>query len=130
MKIIPESLKILNLNANYLALGLLKWVIWIKWVREKLMKLNLVHIWKFNEHYPGYTAAMKALEKDDQHQMFLKNLAPMLRSRENQVVLEFNFWESTEKVDPDGIYELRTYLLKVLSFQANSLAWPITRMGT
>jgi hypothetical protein len=41
-------------------------------------------------------------------------MAPMLRSRENQIVLEFSFWEAAEEVkDPEGLYELRSYRLKV-----------------
>ena len=41
-------------------------------------------------------------------------MAPMLRSRESQIVLEFSFWESAEEVkDPEGLYELRSYRLKV-----------------
>lgn len=44
-------------------------------------------------------------------------MAPMLRSRENQIVLEFSFWESAEEVkDPEGLYELRSYRLKVGHF--------------
>ncbi len=38
----------------------------------------------------------------------------MLRSRENQIILEFSFLKSTAEVtETQGIYELRSYLLKV-----------------
>lgn len=37
---------------------------------------------------------------------------PMLRSRENQIVLEFSFWNASIPHDLNSIYELRTYRLK------------------
>jgi hypothetical protein len=49
---------------------------------------------------------------DDTYQKFQKQLRPMLRSRENQMLLEFAFWNAAEPVETNGIYELRTYLLK------------------
>jgi hypothetical protein len=53
------------------------------------------------------------LAKDVQFQEFQKKLAPMLRSRNNQIVLEFSFLETAEEVKgPEGIYELRSYGLK------------------
>ena len=77
----------------------------------------LVHIWRYNQ-YPGYTETLSRLSNDSVHQTFKKRLAPMLRSRENQIVLEFSFWEAAEEVkDPEGIYELRSYLLKVFAFE-------------
>lgn len=37
----------------------------------------------------------------------------MLISRDNQICLEFAFWKSRPPVALGGIYEMRTYLLKV-----------------
>ncbi|KAI9015188.1 hypothetical protein BC832DRAFT_547657 [Gaertneriomyces semiglobifer] len=70
-----------------------------------------VHIWEYN-NYPGYIATQKMLKQDAQYQTFLKELAPMLRSRQNQMLLEFSFWQGGPPAAPDGIYELRSYLLK------------------
>ncbi|KAI9105309.1 hypothetical protein DFS34DRAFT_655376 [Phlyctochytrium arcticum] len=73
-----------------------------------------VHIWEY-DNYPGYTETQKRLAKD-RYQAFLRQLAPMLRSRQNQMLLEFAFWNQAQDAQPaiihDGIYELRSYLLK------------------
>jgi len=37
----------------------------------------------------------------------------MLRSRTSQIVLEFAFWVGSPPASNDGVYEMRTYLLKV-----------------
>ncbi len=71
-----------------------------------------IHIWEY-QHYPGYTDTMAKLTQDKEYQSFLRKLRPMLRSRSNQIMLEFAFWETAQQVeDPQGIYELRTYLLR------------------
>ena len=107
------------LLSKYVSLvrGRPKWDNLIKRVRALVFKLahasRIVHIWEY-KHYPGYTDTQKMLAQDATYQSFLKQLAPMLRSRENQIVLEFSFWEAAKEVtDPQGIYELRSYLLKV-----------------
>ncbi|KAH6559726.1 hypothetical protein BASA50_004980 [Batrachochytrium salamandrivorans] len=75
-----------------------------------------IHIWEYN-HYPGYIQTKGILAKDELHQAFQRKLRPMLRSRENQMMLEFAFWSSAaaskaSTFDDSSIYELRTYLLK------------------
>lgn len=47
------------------------------------------------------------------YQEFLKQLRPLLVSRENNVMLEFSFWQTSPPMVTDGIYELRKYSLKV-----------------
>ncbi|KND04086.1 uncharacterized protein SPPG_01528 [Spizellomyces punctatus DAOM BR117] len=70
-----------------------------------------VHIWEYN-NYPGYIETQALLKKDVRYQAFLRQLAPMLRSRQNQMLLEFAFWQGSSPEIHDGIYELRSYLLK------------------
>ncbi|KAI8928382.1 hypothetical protein BC831DRAFT_397567 [Entophlyctis helioformis] len=70
-----------------------------------------IHIWEYN-HYPGYIKTHEHLAMDVQYQAFLRKLRPMLRSRENQIMLEFAFWQAAAPMTTGGIYELRTYLLK------------------
>jgi len=70
-----------------------------------------IHIWEFN-NYPGYTETMQLLSTDPTHTAFKKAVAPMLRERSNQMLLEFNFWDGSAPATPGGIYELRTYTLK------------------
>ncbi|KAJ3115839.1 hypothetical protein HDU96_011027 [Phlyctochytrium bullatum] len=70
-----------------------------------------LHIWEYNK-YEGYDETTMLLAKDAKYQKFLKDLRPMLRSRESQIMLEFAFWEASTPSFQDGIYELRTYRLK------------------
>ncbi|KAJ3213196.1 hypothetical protein HDU67_003174 [Dinochytrium kinnereticum] len=70
-----------------------------------------LHIWEYNK-YQGYDETTLLLSKDAPYQKFLKELRPMLRSRESQIMLEFAFWEGSSPSFTDGIYELRTYCLK------------------
>ncbi|KAF9541583.1 hypothetical protein EC957_002952 [Mortierella hygrophila] len=78
----------------------------------------IFHIWEF-EGYLGHTQEMDRLRKDPTYQKFLKDLRPMLISRDNQICLEFAFWKSRPPVALGGIYEMRTYLLK----PGNLLEW-------
>ncbi|KAF9985497.1 hypothetical protein BGZ75_002944 [Mortierella antarctica] len=77
-----------------------------------------VHIWEF-DGYPGHAQEMGRLRADPIYQKFLKDLRPMLISRDNQICLEFAFWKSRPPVNLGGIYEMRTYLLK----PGNLLEW-------
>ncbi|KAG0342043.1 hypothetical protein BG004_005778 [Podila humilis] len=76
------------------------------------------HIWEF-DGYLGHSQEMDRLRKDPTYQKFIKDLRPMLRSRDNQICLEFAFWKSRPPVALGGIYEMRTYLLK----PGNLLEW-------
>ncbi|KAF9905895.1 hypothetical protein EC991_001222 [Linnemannia zychae] len=78
----------------------------------------MFHIWEF-EGYLGHAQEMDRLRKDPTYQKFLKDLRPMLISRDNQICLEFAFWKSRPPVALGGIYEMRTYLLK----PGNLLEW-------
>ncbi|KAG0207972.1 hypothetical protein BGX33_006524 [Mortierella sp. NVP41] len=77
-----------------------------------------LHIWEF-DGYPGHAQEMDRLRRDPTYQKFLKDLRPMLISRDNQICLEFAFWKSRPPVALGGIYEMRTYLLK----PGNLLEW-------
>ncbi|KAJ3401798.1 hypothetical protein HDV05_000265, partial [Chytridiales sp. JEL 0842] len=70
-----------------------------------------VHIWEYN-HYPGYEDTTSMLKTDPTYQKFLKKMRPMLRERQNQMMLEFDFWMNSGPAIHNGIYELRTYQLK------------------
>ncbi|KAI7816740.1 hypothetical protein BC939DRAFT_467931 [Gamsiella multidivaricata] len=89
------------------------------WLTEIGELDTAVHIWEFDGGYLGHTQEMNRLRKDPGYQKFLKDLRPMLLSRDNQICLEFAFWKSRPPVDLGGIYEMRTYLLK----PGNLLEW-------
>ncbi|KAG0272494.1 hypothetical protein BGZ95_011752 [Linnemannia exigua] len=78
----------------------------------------MLHIWEF-EGYLGHAQEMDRLRNDPIYQKFLKDLRPLLISRDNQICLEFAFWKSRPPVALGGIYEMRTYLLK----PGNLLEW-------
>ncbi|KAG0301013.1 hypothetical protein BGZ98_008687 [Dissophora globulifera] len=88
------------------------------WLTEIGELDTAVHIWEF-EGYTGHAREMDRLRRDPAYQKFLKELRPMLLSRDNQICLEFAFWESRPPVALGGIYEMRTYLLK----PGNLLEW-------
>ena len=66
------------------------------------------------------------------YQEFLKQLRPLLVSRENNVMLEFSFWQTSPPMVTDGIYELRKYSLKVnlqndgVLFQSHTHLYPLS----
>ncbi|KAF9586488.1 hypothetical protein BGW38_003819 [Lunasporangiospora selenospora] len=89
-------------------------------VKESNNKIRLtgIHIWEF-DGYQGHSQETDRLRHDPTYQKFLKDLRPMLISRDNQICLEFAFWKSRPPVALGGIYEMRTYLLK----PGNLLEW-------
>lgn len=92
--------------------------------------LYVVHIWEY-KGYPGHESTMERLSKDPVslfnqvkkkkilivihkvYAQFLKDLRPLLISRENNMMLEFSFWKTAPPQTTNGIYELRKYNLKV-----------------
>ncbi|KAI9488100.1 hypothetical protein BDB00DRAFT_66798 [Zychaea mexicana] len=71
---------------------------------------TFVHIWEY-KGYPGHRNTMARLAEDP-YNAFLKQLRPLLISRENNVMLEFSFWKTSPPMETNGIYELRHYQLK------------------
>jgi hypothetical protein len=79
---------------------------------------EVVHIWEYTG-YTGHNKAMSRLRDDPKHAAFLHDIGPMLRSRSNQMCLEFAFWPTMAPSVHGGIYELRSYRLK----PGNLLEW-------
>ncbi|KAI9326360.1 hypothetical protein DFJ73DRAFT_866342 [Zopfochytrium polystomum] len=88
----------------------LKRALFGSWYTEVGPLDQAVHIWQYN-NYPGYHETNELLAKDEMYQKFMRDLRPMLRSRENQMVQEFDFWAGGEPTQ-GKIYELRSYTLK------------------
>ncbi|KAJ3393889.1 hypothetical protein HDU84_000852 [Entophlyctis sp. JEL0112] len=72
---------------------------------------QVVHIWQY-DNYPGYDGSMELRVRDAARNEFMRKLRPMIVSRKNQIMLEFDFWYTSEPAKLGGIYELRTYNLK------------------
>ncbi|KAI9591597.1 hypothetical protein BDF19DRAFT_454610 [Syncephalis fuscata] len=77
-----------------------------------------MHIWEYTG-YTGHDTATRRLQQDPKHAAFLRKLSPMLRSRSNQICLEFAFWATMAPSFHGGVYELRSYRLK----PGNLLEW-------
>ncbi|ORZ02302.1 hypothetical protein BCR43DRAFT_481337 [Syncephalastrum racemosum] len=72
---------------------------------------TFVHIWEY-KGYPGYSHTTARLENDPVYNQFIKELRPLVEARENNIMLEFSFWQTSPPMVTDGIYELRKYNLK------------------
>jgi hypothetical protein len=103
-------------------------------IKDNRYPLLLVHIWEYRG-YPGHKSTLTRLAQDPVsafflfstnvarlclplfnfkvHDQFLKDLRPLLISRENNIMLEFSFWKTAQPHTTNGIYELRKYNLKV-----------------
>jgi hypothetical protein len=75
---------------------------------------SLVHIWEY-KGYPGHKQTMEKLSQDPDYIQFTKDLKPLLISRENGMMLEFSFWQTSPPKVTNGIFELRKYNLKVMN---------------
>ena len=72
---------------------------------------QIINIWEYS-NYDGYQATLKELRRNGDYFRYLEKLRPMLISRENQIILEFQFCQTVGPNDYDAIYELRSYKLK------------------
>ena len=72
---------------------------------------QIINIWQYS-NYDGYQATVQELKKNKHYYRYLEKLRPMLISRENQIVLEFQFCQTVGPTDYDAIYEMRSYKLK------------------
>ena len=70
-----------------------------------------IHIWEY-PNYPSYIDTQEKLLKDPEFQSAQQKLRPMLRNRENQIMIEFCPFPSEEPRSDDSIFELRSYVLK------------------
>ncbi|KAI8366624.1 uncharacterized protein BYT42DRAFT_505111 [Radiomyces spectabilis] len=69
------------------------------------------HVWEY-KGYPGHQHTMTQLAQNPEFIEFSKKLSSLLIRRENNMMLEFSFWQTSPPKVTDGIYELRKYTLK------------------
>ncbi|CAO0800160.1 unnamed protein product [Mucor circinelloides] len=81
------------------------------WSVEIGQQDSFVHIWEY-KGYPGHKHTSERLESDADHIDFIKKLGPLLMFRENGIMLEFDFWQTSPPKVTNGIFELRKYELK------------------
>ncbi|CAO3653836.1 unnamed protein product [Mucor fragilis] len=81
------------------------------WSVEIGQQDSFVHIWEY-KGYPGHKHTSERLESNPEHIAFMEKLGPLLISRENGIMLEFDFWQTSPPKVTNGIFELRKYVLK------------------
>ncbi|KAL9548876.1 hypothetical protein MBANPS3_005477 [Mucor bainieri] len=81
------------------------------WSVEIGQQDTFVHIWEY-KGYPGHKHTSERLEGNPDHIAFMEKLGSLLVSRENGIMLEFDFWQTSPPRVTNGIFELRKYVLK------------------
>lgn len=77
------------------------------------------HIWEY-KGYQGFHHTQNAVHADEEYLYYLEQLRPLLRSRESDLMQEFDFWGGTAQPHNfGGIFELRTYDI----FSGRLLEW-------
>ncbi|XP_076846006.1 protein NipSnap homolog 1 isoform X2 [Brachyhypopomus gauderio] len=71
-----------------------------------------VHLWRYYGGYPVLTDCLKKLKLNKTYLEFHRERSKMLMSQQNQLLLEFSFWNQPVPRTGPNIYELRTYRLK------------------
>uniref|UniRef100_A0A3Q3FDK7 Nipsnap homolog 1 (C. elegans) n=1 Tax=Kryptolebias marmoratus TaxID=37003 RepID=A0A3Q3FDK7_KRYMA len=83
---------------------------WNTWYGEQD---QAVQLWRYRGGYPALTECLQKLKANKEYLELQKERAQMLLSRQNQLLLEFSFWNEPLPRQGPNIYELRTYKLKV-----------------
>ncbi|KAJ1965417.1 hypothetical protein H4R35_007063 [Dimargaris xerosporica] len=79
------------------------------------------HVWEF-EGYPAHSELLMQLHTNPAYQEMQSKIQRLVRSRSNQIMLEFAFWPTSPPVVTQGLYELRSYQLKagrLLEWESN-----------
>lgn len=71
-----------------------------------------IHLWKYKGGYPAFNKALTIYRTDKDILKFRLARNQMLRSRYNQLLLRFSFWDFVGGRAPGNLYELRSYTLK------------------
>lgn len=67
------------------------------------------------EGYKQATEVQLLLRNDETLQNLTKEQIPHLRMRKNQFMQTFSFWGHPESCEGNNMYEMRSYVLKVLA---------------
>ena len=51
-----------------------------------------MHIWRYEGGYKAIDENMKFLHDDKDYNLIMKDMSPLLRSRESELYLQFSFW--------------------------------------
>ena len=53
---------------------------------------QFVHIWRYEGGYKAIDENMKFLKENKDYNLIMKDMSPLLRSRESELFLQFSFW--------------------------------------
>jgi hypothetical protein len=70
-------------------------------------------IWRHSKGYGDVDQTMKQLSDMEGYGKFLQNQGKLLRKREQQLCYEFAFWPTYDDYYDGGLFEIRSYNLKV-----------------
>jgi len=73
---------------------------------------QFVHIWRYDGGFHAIDQNLAFLEGSEEYKAIMKDMKPLLRSRESELFHQFSFWPEVELRSPSHIYELRSYHLK------------------
>jgi len=73
---------------------------------------QFVHIWRYEGGYKAIDENMKFLQDNKDYNLIMKDMSPLLRSRESELYLQFSFWPEVALREGSHVYELRSYHLK------------------
>ena len=51
-----------------------------------------MHIWRYEGGYKAIDENMKFLKENKDYNLIMKDMSPLLRSRESELFLQFSFW--------------------------------------
>lgn len=71
-----------------------------------------VHLWAYEGGYPSYNNSMQIYRTDPEIIEYRQRRNAMLRSRYNQILLRFAFWEFQKQREPGNMFEMRSYELR------------------
>uniref|UniRef100_A0A646QG78 NipSnap n=1 Tax=Hemiscolopendra marginata TaxID=943146 RepID=A0A646QG78_9MYRI len=82
------------------------------WVVDVGDQDQCIHLWRYNGGYNGVSDAVKLLKTDPVYSRLENERSKCLRSRHNQYLLSFSFWNVPVVRKPLHLYEMRSYILK------------------
>ena len=53
---------------------------------------QFLHIWRYEGGYKAIDENMKFLKDNKDYNLIMKDMSPLLRSRESELFLQFSFW--------------------------------------
>ena len=76
----------------------------------------IVNLWQYSGGYATASKVQKLLRDDQVIKKLYIEQSKLLRSRINEFMMSFSFWDEPKPEVRDCYYEMRSYVLKVSSY--------------